>query len=87
MDIANKYGAQSIVISVQAKRNISMKSGWECLCDFGRQHTSVDLLKWIDTISALPFGELSLTSVDNDGRLKGFDNHLLSILPIILISL
>ena len=80
-DIANKYGAQSIVISVQAKRNISMKSGWECLCDFGRQHTSVDLLEWIDTISALPFGELSLTSVDNDGRLKGFDNHLLSILP------
>lgn len=81
VDIANKYGAQSVVISVHAKRNIRMDSGWECLCDFGREHTSVDLLEWINHIRTLPFGELTLTSVDNDGRLKGFDNDLLAVIP------
>lgn len=80
-NIANNYGAQSIVVSVQAKRNASMPSGWECLCDYGREVTSKDLRDWVSFISTLPIGEISLTSVDNDGRLKGFDHDLLKIFP------
>jgi Imidazoleglycerol-phosphate synthase len=42
----------------------------------GRIDTGMDLLKWIEEVTALGAGEILLTSMDADGTKKGFDLEL-----------
>jgi cyclase len=71
--IADKFGAQAVVGSIQAKRR---DGGWECLIEQGRERTGVELLERIDRLIDLGVGEIVVTSVDNDGVQSGFDVDL-----------
>ena len=73
-ELINKYGSQSIMLSVQAKK-ISSKS-WEAYINFGRDKTGTDVIEWIKKMSSYNFGELLLTSIDADGLSSGFDVDL-----------
>ena len=73
-ELINKYGSQSIMLSVQAKK-ISGKS-WEAYINFGRDKTGMDVMEWIKKMSSYNFGELLLTSIDADGLSSGFDVEL-----------
>ena len=68
--IANKYGAQAVVGSIQAKRRDGV---WECLVEQGRERTGVELVERIRKLVELGVGEIVVTSVDNDGVQAGFD--------------
>jgi len=72
--LIKKYGSQSIVLSVQAKK-IS-KTSWEAYINFGRDKTSIDVIEWVKKLSNYNFGELLLTSIDADGLCGGFDVEL-----------
>lgn len=74
-EIARKFGAQCMVLSVEAKRD--GKGGFEALIDNGREHTRMDAVEWIRRGVELGAGEVLLTSVDRDGTGKGFDLELL----------
>lgn len=74
--IAKKYGPQCVVLSVEAKRTENGR--WEVLTDNGREKTGLDVLEWIPRAEEHGAGEVLLTSVDQEGTKKGFDNELLA---------
>jgi imidazole glycerol-phosphate synthase subunit HisF len=74
-EISAKYGAQAMVIHVEAKA--SGELGWECYTEAGRQPSGIAVLDWVATAERLGAGEFLVTSVDRDGTRKGMDIELL----------
>ena len=72
--IAERYGSQAIVVSIEAKRTAH---GWECYTDNGREKTGIDVLRWARQAVERGAGELLVTSVDQEGTMKGFDCELI----------
>ena len=68
-EIANRFGSQCLVISIQAKRT---KEHWEAYFDNGREHSGLDAIEWAQRCEKLGAGEI-VTSVDQEGTKKGFD--------------
>ena len=73
-EVAEEFGSQCMVLSVQAKRND--KSRWEAFCDLGRERTGLDAVAWAVHGAALGAGEILLTSIDQEGMRAGFDVEL-----------
>lgn len=74
-DLANKFGSQSVVVSIEAKK-IS-ENEWEVLIDHGRERTGIKVLDWVKKTISMGAGEILLTSVDKEGTKKGFDIDLI----------
>lgn len=74
-DIAELYGAQAVVLSIEAKRVGNSK--WNCFFESGREDSKIEIRDWLSSLSAEWVGEVLLTSVDNDGLLNGHEEHLL----------
>ena len=70
---ALKFGSQCIVLAIDAKRNDSMKNGFEVYTYGGRKPTGIDAIEWAKKGERLGAGEILLTSMDRDGTKKGFD--------------
>jgi cyclase len=73
-EIADEFGSQCMVLSIQAKRN---GGSWEALYDNGREHSGKDAIDWAVRGEALGAGEILVTSVDKDGMMKGIDYELI----------
>jgi cyclase len=73
-EIAEQYGSQCAVLSVHSKR--TMSGSWEVMTDYGREHSGLDVLRWISEAVTLGVGEILLTSVDFDGTRLGYDTEL-----------
>ena len=73
--ISNRFGSQSIVVSIEAKKISDNK--WEVYTENGREKTGMDVLEWAQKVDKLNAGEILLTSIDNEGTQKGFDNTLI----------
>ena len=75
-----KFGSQCIVLAIDAKRNKSMKNGYEVYIYGGRKGTGKDAIEWALEAVKLGAGEILLTSMDRDGTKKGFDIELTSLI-------
>ncbi len=73
-DIAEKFGAQCVVGSVDARRVAPGK--WEIFTHGGRKGTGIDALVHAVKLAELGAGELLVTSMDGDGTQKGYDLEL-----------
>ena len=78
--LALRFGEQCIVLSIQARKSKSCKSGYEVMIESGRQKTGIDVIEWIKKTQKMGIGEIFLTSVDNDGTKKGPDLDLLNLI-------
>jgi imidazole glycerol-phosphate synthase subunit HisF len=67
---ANKFGAQCIVVAIDAKR---VGDRWEVFTHGGRTSTGKDVIDWAKEAQAKGAGEILLTSMDADGTKNGFD--------------
>lgn len=77
-DIAERFGAQCIVASVDARR-VDDGTGpkrWEIFTHGGRKATGIDALDHAVKLAALGAGELLVTSMDGDGTQSGYDLDL-----------
>jgi cyclase len=72
-DASREIGSQSLIGSIEAKRN---GSGWEAYIDNGREKTGVDAVEWAGRLEDLGAGEILVTSVDMEGTMLGFDLEL-----------
>ena len=72
---ADKYGAQCIVVAIDAKARASGQ-GWEVYTHGGRRATGLDAVQWAARMAAHGAGEILLTSMDRDGTRIGFDLEL-----------
>lgn len=73
--LSKSYGAQSIVLSIEAKKQ--GKEDWECYTDCGRERTYKNVVEWAEEAVELGVGEILVTSVDQEGTGKGFDYSLI----------
>ncbi|MEZ5655143.1 MAG: imidazole glycerol phosphate synthase subunit HisF [Sphingobium sp.] len=70
-DIADRFGSQCIVASVDARRVAEGK--WEIFTHGGRRATGIDALVHATRLADLGAGELLVTSMDGDGTKRGYD--------------
>jgi len=70
---SDKYGAQCIVVAIDAKRREGEASGWDVYTHGGRRNTGLDAVAWARRMAELGAGEILLTSMDRDGTRSGFD--------------
>jgi cyclase len=78
-DIADRFGSQCIVGSVDARRvgdGPDGKPRWEIFTHGGRKPTGIDALEYAQKVAALGAGELLVTSMDGDGTQRGYDLDL-----------
>lgn len=76
-EVANIYGAQAVVVSIEAKAS---KSGaWNCFYESGREDSGLDLVNWIASLDSNFVGEILITSVDQDGTRRGPDLDLIEV--------
>jgi imidazole glycerol-phosphate synthase subunit HisF len=77
-DASDKYGAQCIVVAIDAKRRspedaAARGAGWDVYTHGGRKNTGLDAVAWAREMVARGAGEILLTSMDRDGTRAGFD--------------
>jgi cyclase len=77
-DASDKYGAQCIVVAIDAKRRSPEDAavrgaGWDVYTHGGRKNTGLDAVAWAREMVARGAGEILLTSMDRDGTRAGFD--------------
>ncbi len=70
---SDKYGAQCIVVAIDAKRRAGEPVGWDVYTHGGRRNTGLDVVAWAKRMAELGAGEILLTSMDRDGTRAGFD--------------
>jgi cyclase len=76
-DASGRYGAQCIVVAIDAKRVAGAEPlRWEVFTHGGRRATGIDALAWGRKMQELGAGEILLTSMDRDGTRVGFDLEL-----------
>ena len=76
-EVAEAFGSQCMVLSIQAKRSRIWPGKWEAYYDNGRAHSGYDVVEWAKRGVALGAGEILLTSVDNEGLQQGMDLELI----------
>jgi cyclase len=88
---SEKYGAQCIVVAIDAKRRArppagpaagvgddraARTPGWDVYTHGGRRNAGLDAVDWARRVAGLGAGEILLTSMDRDGTKIGFDLEL-----------
>ena len=76
---AEKFGAQCIVVAIDAKRVAAGKARgprFEIFTHGGREPTGIEATGYAREVVVLGAGEILLTSMDRDGTKKGFDLEL-----------
>jgi cyclase len=76
-DIADRFGAQVIVLSLDVKRSPATASGFVVTTHGGRRETELDALDWAAEAIGRGAGELLVNSIDADGTKDGFDIELI----------
>ena len=87
-DASAKYGAQCIVVAIDAKRRTAEEEqrlgpngqpvgpGWDVFSHGGRKNVGLDAVQWAAEMARRGAGEILLTSMDRDGTKAGFDLQL-----------
>lgn len=79
-ELSIKYGAQCVVVAIDAKRTLRTSSGFEVYTHGARVARNIDALEWAKRVEELGAGEILLTSIDRDGTKEGYDLELTSLI-------
>ena len=78
-DIADRFGNQVLVLSVDARRAEGTDSGFEVTTHGGRRSAGLDAVEWARRATDLGAGEILLNAMDADGTEDGFDLELIRL--------
>lgn len=76
-EIAARFGAQVLVLSLDIRRADSTSSGFVVTTHGGRKDSGLDALAWAREACERGAGELLVNSMDADGTKQGFDLDLI----------
>ncbi|HWS33811.1 MAG TPA: imidazole glycerol phosphate synthase subunit HisF [Actinoplanes sp.] len=76
-EIAERFGNQVLVLSLDVRRSTEQPSGWEVTTHGGRRSAGLDAIEWASRVAELGAGEILLNSMDADGTKAGFDLELI----------
>ncbi|MDO5676896.1 MAG: imidazole glycerol phosphate synthase subunit HisF [Propionibacteriaceae bacterium] len=77
-EIAEAFGNQVLVLSVDARREEGMPSGYGVTTHGGKKSAGVDAITWAKEAVERGVGEILLNSMDADGTTDGFDLEMLT---------
>jgi imidazole glycerol phosphate synthase subunit hisF (EC 4.1.3.-) len=75
-DAALVFGSQSVVVSIDAKKNFFGK--YEVMTRGGSEGTGKGVVEWAEECARLGAGEILLNSIDRDGTMVGYDIELIN---------
>ncbi len=78
-EIADRFGNQVLVLSVDARRAAGTDSGFEVTTHGGRHSAGLDAVAWAKQAADLGAGEILLNAMDADGTRDGFDLDLIRL--------
>jgi imidazole glycerol-phosphate synthase subunit HisF len=78
-EIADRFGNQVLVLSVDARRADGTDSGFEVTTHGGRRSAGLDAVEWAQRAADLGAGEILLNAMDADGTQDGFDLQLIRL--------
>ena len=85
--ISEKYGSQAITVSIDAKR---VENTYKVFISCGREETSFTPAELAIKVESLGAGEILLNSIDEDGKMNGYDiglvKHVSATVNIPLIA-
>jgi cyclase len=79
-EIADRFGRQCVVVSIDARRNPQMPSGYEAVGDRGRAPSGRDAREWALESVQLGAGEILLNEIEHDGDKRGYDLDLVGLI-------
>lgn len=71
---ADMFGSQSIVVSIDARKG---KKGYKCFITDGQERVDMGPIELAEEAEKLGAGEIIINSIDNDGRMQGYDLELI----------
>ncbi len=77
-ELARTFGAQCVVLAIDAKSTSADADRWEAYLAGGRTPTRRDAVAWAREGAQRGAGEILLTSMDRDGTSSGYDLELTS---------
>ena len=76
-EIADRFGRQVIVLSLDARREADQPSGFGVTTHGGRRSAGLDAIEWCRQAVDRGAGEILLNSMDADGTTDGFDLEMI----------
>ena len=76
-DASNRFGAQCIVVSIDAKLNNS--GTYDCYSHSATKLTNKELVSWAIECESMGAGELLVTNIDKDGAMEGYDLEMINM--------
>ncbi len=73
-EVANKYGSQAVVVSIDAKK---VGNDYQVFVGGGTIPTKMSPVEWAKQAEKYGAGEILITSIDRDGTQAGYDIELL----------
>jgi len=73
-EASKRFGSQTIVAGIDFKK---INGDYKCFKNSGREIVNKDPVKWAYECTERGAGEIILTSIDNDGLMKGYDNYMI----------
>ena len=77
-EIAERFGRQVLVLSLDARREPGQPSGFGVTTHGGRTPAGLDALEWVREAVDRGAGEVLLNSMDADGTTAGFDLEMIA---------
>lgn len=79
-DVAERFGRQCVVVSIDARRNPQMPSGYEAVGSRGRVPSGRDARAWAAEAVDRGAGEILLNEIEHDGDKRGYDIDLVRLI-------
>ena len=76
-EISQRWGAQVLVLSLDARANPELPSGYEVMIKGGQEGTGKDAIEWVKEAEQRGVGEILINSIDADGTRDGFDLEMI----------
>lgn len=76
--IGTAVGFQSVVVVLDAKKK-GLFGTYEIFTHNGKKATGIKLKDYLDKINKIGVGEVVINSIENDGKMQGFDFNLFDI--------
>ncbi len=77
-EVAQRFGSQVLVLSIDARRSADQPSGFEVTTHGGRRSVDMDAVEWAARGCRAGAGEILLNSMDADGTKSGFDLEMIA---------
>jgi len=83
-EIAQRFGNQVLVLSLDARREAGQPSGFGVTTHGGRTSAGLDAIAWVREAVDRGAGEVLLNSMDADGTTRGFDSEMIAAVKAVV---